>query len=70
MTATQQITIDIEELEKEETRLWNIVEAHKDGLTTATNEWYTVRRKLTDLRDQIRINDLVEAKIKEQSKEI
>jgi len=62
MTELQKETIDLEALEAESKRLWQLRQK-------ANDEWYAVQRQVTELREKARIEALVEARLQDKLSE-
>jgi hypothetical protein len=61
-------TIELDELQFEERRLWSIVGERKEALRVAEANWYAVHRQIKDAEEERRINDLVESRLQKKEK--
>lgn len=58
----------IDELEAQEKPLWEVVQQTKQVLRDAEAAWYVVRKQIIDLREQERIDAIVETELAKRIK--
>jgi hypothetical protein len=57
----------VEELKKEEKKLWDIFQVKKAEMLEAENAWYPVYRQRKEAEEEARIQELVTLRLNEQT---